>query len=191
MGIHWNTTTLISHLRIITERPAHRPAGSHSHLSPPPSLRSCSSTSPSSYCTVCIRSPRFPHHDPACELFYSLKGGVVDYGAEHACRCDHARFGRDEGDGAFPEWDESHPIDLVGHSIGGVTARVLQQLLADGAFPGHATSAAWGPLAHNPLQPAQWRLGSLRPRCLGAAGAAPTAPVAPPPASPRASVARP
>ena len=59
---------------------------------------------------------------------------MVDYGAEHACRCDHARFGRDEGDGAFPEWDESHPIDLVGHSIGGVTARVLQQLLADGAL---------------------------------------------------------
>ena len=134
--------------------------------------------------------PLSSHHDRACELFYSLKGGVVDYGAEHACRCDHARFGRDEGDGAFPEWDESHPIDLVGHSIGGVTARVLQQLLADGAFPGHATSAAWGPLAHNPLQPAQWRLGSLRPRCPCVAGAAPTALVAPPPASPRASVAR-
>ena len=31
----------------------------------------------------------------------------------------------------------------VRHSIGGVTLRVLQQLLADGAFPGHATSAAW------------------------------------------------
>ena len=49
--------------------------------------------------------PLSSHHDRACELFYSLKGGVVDYGADHACRCDHARFGRDEGDGAFPEWD--------------------------------------------------------------------------------------
>ena len=35
--------------------------------------------------------PLSSHHDRACELFYSLKGGVVDYGAEHACRCDHAR----------------------------------------------------------------------------------------------------
>ena len=67
----------------------------------------------------------------------------MDYGRAHAKRCGHARFGREHAAGAHPEWDESHPIDLVGHSIGGVTARVLQQLLADGAFPGHKTNAAW------------------------------------------------
>ena len=45
--------------------------------------------------------------------------------------------------GRFREWDEKHPADFVGHSIGGVTLRVLQQLLEAGAFPGHQTSAAW------------------------------------------------
>ena len=87
--------------------------------------------------------PLSSHHDRACEVFYSLKGGVVDYGAEHARRCGHARFGRDEGAGSYPEWDEAHPIDVVGHSVGGVTVRVLQQLLADGAFPAHKTSSGW------------------------------------------------
>jgi pimeloyl-ACP methyl ester carboxylesterase len=35
------------------------------------------------------------------------------------------------------------PVVLVGHSMGGVTARVLQQLLHERAFPGFETSARW------------------------------------------------
>ena len=87
--------------------------------------------------------PMSSHHDRACEVFYAIKGGQVDYGEEHARRCGHARFGRVHRVGLFPEWDENHPIDAVGHSIGGVTLRVLQHLLAEGGFPKHSTSAAW------------------------------------------------
>lgn len=87
--------------------------------------------------------PASSHHDRACEIFYSLKGGATDYGEAHSAHCGHARFGRVHKAGLHPDWDANHPIDIVGHSIGGVTARVLQQLLAEQAFPGHQTSAAW------------------------------------------------
>ena len=87
--------------------------------------------------------PLSSHHDRACEIFYTLKGGIVDYGEAHSKQCDHERFGRHERVAALPEWGARHPIDLVGHSIGGVTARVLQQLLADRFFPGHDTDASW------------------------------------------------
>jgi len=32
--------------------------------------------------------------------------------------------------GLYPEWDSEHPIHLVAHSMGGLTARCLVQLLA-------------------------------------------------------------
>ena len=86
--------------------------------------------------------PLSSHHDRACEVFYYLKGGTVDYGTAHAASCGHARYGVTHK-GAYANWDEDHPLDLVGHSIGGLTARVLQQLLAEQFFPGHSTSAAW------------------------------------------------
>ena len=52
------------------------------------------------------------------------------------------RYGCKEA-GSYPQWDENHPIHLVGHSYGGNTARVLQQYLEEGIFPGHRTSASW------------------------------------------------
>jgi hypothetical protein len=33
-------------------------------------------------------------YDRARELFYYLKGGVVDFGEEHSEACGHSRFGR-------------------------------------------------------------------------------------------------
>ena len=86
--------------------------------------------------------PLSSHHDRACEVFYFLKGGTVDYGETHAASCGHARYGVSYK-GKCTEWDADHPLDLVGHSIGGLTARVLQQLLAEQFFPGHDTSASW------------------------------------------------
>ncbi len=71
-------------------------------------------------------------HDRACELAAQIKGAVVDYGAAHAAEAGHARFGRDfSGHGFVPDWDEAHPVHLVGHSLGAPTIRSLQQLLAE------------------------------------------------------------
>ena len=72
--------------------------------------------------------PLSSHHDRAVEVFYQLVGGTADYGAAHAAECGHARYGRTYG-GLYPEWSARRPVDLLGHSIGGVTARVLLDLL--------------------------------------------------------------
>ncbi|XP_059278762.1 uncharacterized protein LOC132032958 isoform X2 [Lycium ferocissimum] len=83
-------------------------------------------------------------YDRARELFYYLKGGQVDYGEEHSKACGHSQFGRVYEQGHYPEWDEDHPIHLVGHSAGSQVVRVLQQMLADKAFKGYEnTSENW------------------------------------------------
>jgi triacylglycerol lipase len=86
-------------------------------------------------------------HDRACEVFYQLKGGTIDYGQEHANKFRHARFKNDKNgmpfNGYYREWDEQHPIHLVGHSMGAPTIRMLQHLLATQAFEGYDTSANW------------------------------------------------
>lgn len=72
--------------------------------------------------------------DRACELYAQLSGTVVDYGAAHSSACNHPRFGQDyTGKALVPEWDETHKINLIAHSFGGVTSRVLIQLLVDGS----------------------------------------------------------
>jgi len=69
--------------------------------------------------------------DRAVEVYAQLKGGQVDYGKAHS-----EKFGliqKPEGKtfvGLYPEWDENHPVHIIGHSMGGQTARVLQYLLA-------------------------------------------------------------
>ena len=88
-------------------------------------------------------SPYGSSHDRACELFYYLKGGVVDYGVYHSEKYKHSRFGTRFEKGYVPEWDEMHPIILVAHSHGGNTARMLQHLLHHQHFESHVTSATW------------------------------------------------
>ncbi len=74
-------------------------------------------------------------HDQACELFYQLKGGRVNYGLAHSEAYAHERYGRDySASPLYPAWDADHPIDIVAHSMGAVVARRLQRLLADGFF---------------------------------------------------------
>ncbi|KIK70757.1 hypothetical protein GYMLUDRAFT_291035 [Collybiopsis luxurians FD-317 M1] len=43
-------------------------------------------------------------HDRACELYYSLVGGTVDYGEEHSILHSHSRFGRTHAQGLYPHW---------------------------------------------------------------------------------------
>lgn len=71
-------------------------------------------------------------HDRACELAAQIKGIRVDYGEQHAREAGHERFGDDFSDRGFvPEWDEEHPVHLVGHSLGSPTVRCLQHLLEE------------------------------------------------------------
>eukprot|EP00960_Hanusia_phi_P059511 764193-Hanusia_phi.AAC.2 len=81
-------------------------------------------------------------HDRACEVFYQIKGGRVDYGEEHSRKFGHARYGRTHK-GLFRQWSSENPIHVLGHSLGGATVRYLQHLLQARAFPGHETDADW------------------------------------------------
>ena len=68
--------------------------------------------------------------DRAVELYYQIKGGQVDYGRTHSELFGLVR--KPEGKkytGIYPEWDNEHPIHLVGHSMGGQTVRMLEYLL--------------------------------------------------------------
>lgn len=70
--------------------------------------------------------------DRACELFAYIRGGRTDFGASHSERHGHARYGR-AYPGVHPAWSEREKVDLLCHSMGGQTARVLVQLLEEGA----------------------------------------------------------
>jgi hypothetical protein len=86
-------------------------------------------------------------HDRACYIFYQIKGGKINYGEEHSEFHGHSQYGEEELNGLYPEWDENHPIILIGHSLGGLTALTLQNYLADeqGKKLGssYRTSANW------------------------------------------------
>ncbi|MFC4076620.1 esterase/lipase family protein [Salinithrix halophila] len=76
--------------------------------------------------------------DRAVELYAQIKGGRADYGAAHAKKHGHDRYGRTYP-GLYPEWgkvDEKtgkvNKVHLIGHSLGGQTVRTLVQLLEHG-----------------------------------------------------------
>ncbi|MBQ8782385.1 MAG: hypothetical protein IJZ57_01255 [Clostridia bacterium] len=72
--------------------------------------------------------------DRACELYAALTGTVTDYGEAHSAAAGHDRYGRDyTGQAIMGEpWDMKSPINLLGHSFGGETVRMLASLLAHG-----------------------------------------------------------
>lgn len=88
-------------------------------------------------------SPFASNWDRACELYAMIKGGTVDYGQAHAAQYGESRYGPTYP-GIYPQWGPNNKIQLVGHSMGGQTIRMLVQLLEQGypaekALPGHSS----------------------------------------------------
>lgn len=73
------------------------------------------------------------NYDRAIELYAQIKGTCADYGAVHAKKYGHARFGRCYPTPLYSQWDENHKVHFIGHSQGGQTIRVLLQLLKEGS----------------------------------------------------------
>ncbi len=77
--------------------------------------------------------------DRACELYAQLTGTRVDYGEAHSKEHNHARFGETFETPLVENWGEKInggqrvKINLVGHSFGGATVRLLTSLLAYGS----------------------------------------------------------
>ncbi|MDR2752803.1 MAG: hypothetical protein LBB50_00655 [Oscillospiraceae bacterium] len=77
--------------------------------------------------------------DRACELYAQLIGAQVDYGAAHSAAHGHDRLGKEYAAPLFPGWgiaDENNnlrKVNLIAHSFGGATARVLCALLKKGS----------------------------------------------------------
>ncbi len=68
--------------------------------------------------------------DRAVEVFYQLKGGQVDYGSYHSERNKIIRMPDEKSYvGLYPEWNSENPVHIIGHSMGGQTARMLNYLL--------------------------------------------------------------
>ena len=72
------------------------------------------------------------NYDRAVELYYYIKGGRVDYGAAHAAKYGHERYGKTYA-GAYKDWKPGQKIHLIGHSMGGQTIRYLEELLRHGS----------------------------------------------------------
>lgn len=89
--------------------------------------------------TVCVPTvgPYSSTWDRTCELYAQLTGTQVDYGAAHSQAHGHERFGKTYTEPMVPDWGEEHGgqrvrINLIGHSFGGATVRMLTHLMANG-----------------------------------------------------------
>ena len=72
--------------------------------------------------------------DRAVDTYYQIVGGTVDYGKVHSEKYGHKRFGRTYP-GLIPDLGQPgahEKIDLIGHSFGAPTVRVLAELLPNG-----------------------------------------------------------
>ncbi len=76
--------------------------------------------------------------DRACELYAQLTGTRVDYGEAHSKEHNHSRYGRTYTEPLVENWGERSnggqriKINLIGHSFGGATVRLLASLLENG-----------------------------------------------------------
>lgn len=83
--------------------------------------------------------PMNSNWDRACELYAQLTGARVDYGEAHSKEHNHDRYGRVYSHPIISDWgktDENghiNKINLIGHSFGGNTVRLLLGLLDEGS----------------------------------------------------------
>ena len=79
--------------------------------------------------------------DRAIEAYYQLKGGQVDYGKSHSKKYSIEQKPNNKVyKGLYPKWNENNPIHIIGHSMGGQTARMLQYLLSQEFFTDESTN---------------------------------------------------
>lgn len=89
-----------------------------------------------SHCYAASVGPYSSAWDRACELYAQLTGTRTDYGIAHSRKYGHERYGRDfTGNALIPGfvWSPDSKINLIGHSFGGTTIRMMTDLLYDGA----------------------------------------------------------
>ncbi|KAI8607314.1 Alpha/Beta hydrolase protein, partial [Chytriomyces sp. MP71] len=86
--------------------------------------------------------PLSSNWERACEAFAQLTGSKTDYGVGRSVMFGHARFGEDwSGKAMLPDFAANfqpgsktfNKINVVGHSMGGPTARTLTHLLTFGS----------------------------------------------------------
>ena len=82
--------------------------------------------------------------DRACELYAQLTGTTVDYGAAHSAEKGHDRYGITYETPLFEGWSAEKKVNLIGHSFGGATTRMLLELLANGSEAEVAAAKAAG-----------------------------------------------
>ncbi len=76
--------------------------------------------------------------DRACELYAQLMGTRVDYGKAHSEEHGHSRYGRTYDEPLCPTFGKKDKngdiikVNLVGHSMGGVTIRMFASILEYG-----------------------------------------------------------
>ncbi|CAM9179344.1 unnamed protein product, partial [Chrysoparadoxa australica] len=88
-------------------------------------------------------SPVASVHDRACECFYQLVGGNVQFGEEHSRLHDHSQDGGGNHTAKLPAWCGDTPVHLIGHSLGGQTMRMLEAMVSKGQFATHKTDSSW------------------------------------------------
>ena len=71
--------------------------------------------------------------DRACEIYARLTGTRVDYGKVHSEKYKHRRYGRTYDAPLFEDWSPEKKIHIIGHSHGGIVARMLAHLLVYGS----------------------------------------------------------
>ncbi|GAB9475937.1 hypothetical protein Gpo141_00013012 [Globisporangium polare] len=80
--------------------------------------------------------------DRACEAFYQLFGGRVDYGEQHSQDTGHNRYGATFTEPSHLQWSASEPVHLAGHRFGATTAIELYQFICEDFF-GVGSSHEW------------------------------------------------